>query len=98
MPRQSKREQLIASIDKRLQEMAPEHCKTIEEAVRKVEILWHDDPEGLQDEVNEWVAAQGTMIEIVTTHYAAATASAPNYAGAIVQFVRYTVAIFYREL
>lgn len=34
MPRQSKREQLVASIDKRLQQMAPENCATIEEALR----------------------------------------------------------------
>lgn len=64
----------------------------------KVKIFWHDDPDGLQNEVNEWIAEQGSMIEIETTHYAAATASGPNYAGTIVQFARYTVAIFYREL
>jgi hypothetical protein len=64
----------------------------------KVKIFWHDDPDKLQDEVNEWIAGQGPMIEIVTTHYSAATASVLNYAGTMVQFVRYSVAIFYREL
>lgn len=32
MAGKSKRDQLVASIDKRLREMAPENCRTIEEA------------------------------------------------------------------
>jgi uncharacterized protein with PIN domain len=39
MARKSKYDQLVDSISKRLQEMAPENCQTIEEALRNDEIL-----------------------------------------------------------